>query len=83
MTDVLGFCDGLDATEQGALLSDWHAAVDKCIFELTLKTAHWQMLPWCLAAVGHPDPDIARAFLRKSRDKYLKTEAHRVDSNFS
>ena len=65
MTDVLGFCDGLDAIEQGALLSDWHAAVDKCIFELTLKTAHWQMLPWCLAAVGHPDPDIARAFLRK------------------
>lgn len=75
VTEILGFCENLSSEEQVEILNDWNAAVDKTLFELTLKTEHWKMLPWSIAVIGHHDIDKARAGLRKCRDQFRTTDS--------
>ena len=74
MADVVGFCDNLTSEEQVGILNDWNCAVDRTLFEITLKTEHWKLLPWSLAVIGHHDLDQARAGLRRCRDQFLATD---------
>ena len=74
VAEVLGFCEGLSAEQQGKLLVDFHAAVDRALLEINLKTEHWKLLPWKLSVIGHHSVDVARAGLRQCRDAFRSTE---------
>jgi len=74
MTELLGFIEGLPPDQSSKILEDFHTACDRALLEIQVKTHHWEELPWALAVSGHHDVEVARAGLRRLRDKFLKTE---------
>ena len=74
MTELLGFIEGVPPDQSSKILEDFHTACDRALLEIQIKTHHWEELPWALAACAHHDVDMARATLRKLRDRFLKTE---------
>lgn len=73
LSRLLPLFDGLTEEEKSGILVDFHKAIDKAFFEVEVKTRHWQLLPWKVACVAHPEDGLARAHLRQCKDMYLST----------
>lgn len=81
LAEVLSFCVGLTADEQSTILVDWNSAVDKALFEISVKTEHWKLLPWSIAVVAHHDIEVARSGLRRCREQYRSTVTGDADGD--
>ena len=50
----------LSAEERSLIMCDFQSASLHLLSVLQLKSAHWHLLPWRFAGLGHPDPTLAR-----------------------
>ena len=86
LSEILSASRSLTEDEQATLLLDFNQAVDKTVFEVQLKTGHWQMLPWKLCIVAHVDEEVARAGVRSCLDLWNSTRLsqrhHRMTRRF-